>query len=171
MNEHLLQAVHDRAVAAGLDADLVIAIIHTESGGDTYAIRYEPHYRWLCDVERWSKRQGITAATEETLQKMSFGLGQVMGAVARQHGFGKPLQRLCEPDHGLEIMIKHLRWLRLKCASDTDLMAAYNGGWGALRRSFSGAYPNQPYIDKVSKTLGAIRAGQGVCWNAAAPPK
>jgi len=77
---------------------LVGAVVEQESAWDTHAIRYEPAFR-----TRYVAPLGLPP-TEEVARSMSWGLMQVMGQVAREHGFsGKFLSALCEPASGLDI--------------------------------------------------------------------
>jgi len=77
---------------------LVCAIVEQESAWEAHAIRYEPAFR-----TRYVAPLGLSP-TEEIARSISWGLMQVMGQVAREHGFnGKFLSALCEPEAGLDI--------------------------------------------------------------------
>ena len=81
-----------------LDPALVCAVVEQESAWDAHAIRYEPAFR-----TRYVAPLGLPP-TEEVARSISWGLMQVMGQVAREHGFsGKFLSALCEPAAGLDI--------------------------------------------------------------------
>lgn len=69
------------AARFSLDPALVCAVIEEESSWDTYAMRYEPFFR-----ERYVRPLKLTS-TEEIARSVSWGLMQVMGQVAREHGF------------------------------------------------------------------------------------
>jgi soluble lytic murein transglycosylase-like protein len=89
-----------RAAAAqhSLAPSLVCAVIEQESAWVVHAIRYEPAFR-----ARYVAPLGLTP-TEEIARSISWGLMQVMGQVAREHGFGgKFLSALCDPAAGLDI--------------------------------------------------------------------
>ena len=89
-----------RATAAkhALDPALVCAVVEQESAWDAHAIRYEPGFR-----SRYVAPLGLPP-TEEVARSISWGLMQVMGQVAREHGFaGKFLSALCDPATGLDI--------------------------------------------------------------------
>jgi hypothetical protein len=61
-------------------------------------MRYEPAFR-----TRYVAPLGLPP-TEEIARSISWGLMQVMGQVAREHGFsGKYLSALCDPAAGLEL--------------------------------------------------------------------
>src|SRR5277367_2995490 len=82
----------------GLDPALVCAVVEQESAWDAHAIRYEPGFR-----ARYVAPLGLPP-TEEVARSISWGLMQVMGQVAREHGFsGKFLSALCDPAAGLDI--------------------------------------------------------------------
>ena len=89
-----------RAAAAyhELDSALVCAIVEQESAWNPHAIRYEPAFR-----TRYVAPLGLPP-TEEIARSISWGLMQVMGQVAREHGFqAKFLSALCDPALGLDI--------------------------------------------------------------------
>src|SRR5271155_4197450 len=93
----LLSLARDAAAKHSLDAALVCAIVEQESAWDAHAIRYEPAFR-----TRYVAPLGLPP-TEEIARSISWGLMQVMGQVAREHGFeSKFLSALCEPEFGLD---------------------------------------------------------------------
>lgn len=147
-----------KAAEHGLDVGLLRAIVQKESRGDNWAIRYEAHWKDFHFPRVHAERLEISVATEEQLQKFSFGLMQVMGAVARQHGYKGDLQRICaDPELAIELGCKHLKWLRTRCETESELIASYNGGWGALRRTPGGMFQNQGYVDGVARLLHELR--------------
>ena len=94
----ILEAAFDSASRYGLDAALVCAVVEQESAWDAAAIRYEPGFRVRYVVPL------NLSPTEEVARSISWGLMQVMGQVAREHGFNdKFLSRLCIPTVGLEM--------------------------------------------------------------------
>jgi len=99
-----------RAAAAvhQLDAALVCAICEQESSWNPWAIRYEPAF-FTCYIAPQLAAAQISA-TEAQARAFSWGLMQVMGQVAREHGFGAApsantasLAQLCDPATGIEI--------------------------------------------------------------------
>jgi soluble lytic murein transglycosylase-like protein len=77
---------------------LVCAVIEQESSWDPTAMRYEPAFR-----TRYVAPLGLPP-TEEIARSISWGLMQVMGQVAREHGYsGKFLAGLCQPAAGISI--------------------------------------------------------------------
>ena len=161
---------------AGLDRRLVAAVVQVESDGNEYAWNPEGHYRWfwnvytktpfrvLTDVERGSKYPPTDFPClagdrdqEWWGQSASWGLMQVMGAVARESGFkGKYFTSLCRSEVGVEYGCRHLSRLFLLHGNWPDAIAAYNGG--SPRRLPSGQY--EPllleYVTKVARELHFI---------------
>lgn len=134
-----------------IDPSWLKAIISTESSWDTCAIRYEPNYVYLYNTETCAKVCRVTLGTEIATQKMSWGLCQIMGALAREQGFVKMLPELIDPKvniYQLAVRIDHLRGIK----NDQNwIFAAYNAGPGV--KEMDGKYPNQQYVDKVNGFL------------------
>jgi hypothetical protein len=139
------------ARARGLNPDLVEAVVLVESGGNPYAWNPEPHYRYLWNVatrspfrkmtqdERLSEIPPIDFPTlagdrdqEFWAQQASWGLMQIMGAVAREAGFVGPyLPQLVDPVLNLQVGTKLLLGHILHFNGDLEKgIAAYNGGRG-----------------------------------------
>jgi soluble lytic murein transglycosylase-like protein len=100
LTDHATLIALARAAAAqhSLDPALICAIVEQESAWDPHAIRYEPAFR-----TRYVAPLGLPP-TEEVARSISWGLMQVMGQVAREHGFeAKSLAALCDPATGLAI--------------------------------------------------------------------
>lgn len=131
-----------------LDPFLVGAIVMTESGGNQYACRYEPNYRWLYKVEECAKRAGTTVETERQLQMCSYGFMQVMGAVFREMEYKGPLLGACEESTNLAYGCAKLRSLLDKYQNSTpDAISAYNAG--SARKVIGGYFANQTYVNRV----------------------
>ena len=128
------------ATEQSLPVALVRAFCEVESAFNPWAVRYEPGYRWLVGNE-----VDLTA-TERTMQMTSWGLMQVMGAVAREHGFTGPIPQLCDPIIGLRYGCLHLNKLHARYVLWPDTIAAYNAG---TPRMVQGQYVNQTYVDRV----------------------
>jgi soluble lytic murein transglycosylase-like protein len=96
--DNLIALARAAASKHALDAPFVCAVVEQESAWDAHAIRYEPGFR-----TRYVAPLGLPP-TEEIARSISWGLMQVMGQVAREHGFsGKFLSALCDPAAGLDI--------------------------------------------------------------------
>lgn len=124
----------------GLDPYVLAALVKQESGGMAAAIRYEPAFSYLWDVDKGAPYRGpsdpakfpsirpCSGPTEWMAQKTSWGCAQVMGATARELGFtGTFLSELCDPavsaEYGARYLAKFLRRFELE-----DALSAYNGG-------------------------------------------
>jgi soluble lytic murein transglycosylase-like protein len=103
---------------------LVCAVIEQESAWNQYAIRYEPEFR-----ERYVVPLALPP-TEEIARSTSWGLMQVMGQVAREHGFkGASLAELCSVAVGLDVGCAVLA-AKLSVVGDdvSKGLARWNGG-------------------------------------------
>ena len=107
---------------------VIKALIEKESGFDTWASRFESHWRWFVSVKKFARKNKISFDTEKTLQSTSFGLCQVMGGVARELGFEGQLTKLCIPSIGIELGCKKLRQCLDRWGSLDRALAAYNAG-------------------------------------------
>lgn len=154
-SQDLQRIVEMAAVKNNCDLDVAVAIASVESSWDTYAVRYEPAWKYLYQVEKFAKSDLITAETEEQLQKMSWGLMQVMGSVCRELGFMHALPMVCEPEIGADLGTKKYAQLFRKYQNEDDAIAAYNAG--SPRKVPSGLYVNQGYVNKVKKIVEELR--------------
>lgn len=144
------------ATRSALDLNLVEALVLQESNGVPWASRFEPNYRWLWDVRAKAPYRApsdhvlkqfdpppdfpsmgdISRATEWIGQRMSYGLMQVMGAVARERGFpgDRPLDELCDPEINLSIGTDLLSSLMRWAGGDLAVgLGAYNAGRGGAK--------------------------------------
>lgn len=148
-----LNVIKKKASEQSVDPWLLAAICWQESSGFVYAVRFEPHFRWTYQVEKFARMQRITEATEKNLQMQSFGLAQIMGGTARWLGFTGPLPSLYKPENNLYWACKYLKFLQDKHNTIADIIAAYNAG-NAIKQN--GRYKNQGYVDKVLKLYKQI---------------
>jgi hypothetical protein len=90
-------------------------------------------------------------------QQASWGLMQVMGAVARECGFhGNYLSQLLDPEEGTEFGCRHLAILKgryIQVYGWDGVIAAYNAG--SPRIVHAGGFENQQYVDRVRKYFPA----------------
>jgi len=181
-----------RTAAAGhaLDPYLLAALVEQESSGDQDAWNPEPRYRYF-----WNVRTGAPFRRVSDLelaakfppkdfpalagdpdnewwgQQASWGLTQIMGAVAREHGFkGKYLPRLCsDPALNLDLGAAHLagniKWAaglyvglesERQAVSTRAGLAAYNGG--RTGNAPTGPLHNRAYADEVLTRFRRLRA-------------
>jgi hypothetical protein len=141
---HLVTYHSDRG---DLPVPCVMAFCVVESSLNEWAYRYEPQYKWLVgDVHSISP-------TERIGQMISWGLMQVMGGVAREHGFNGIFTELCDPTIGLRYGMLHLSKHYAKHKNWPDAIASYNAG--SPRKNEAGQYHNQTYVDKILKAWAA----------------
>ena len=159
----------------GLDPALVAAIITVESNGDRFAHRYESAYEYLWNVRTNSAYRvrsadrtrdnapddfpapvyGGSADTEWVDQQASWGLMQVMGAVAREQGMTGFLTNLTDPmlgvNHGCKLLSR-LRDRYLTSDGWAGVLASYNGG--GPYKTVNGTLRDQAYVDRVKAASG-----------------
>ena len=168
-----------------LPVQLVLAIIMTESTGNTWALRTEPDYRYLVDIttglpfrplekeERTSERapkdfpydyKVSSRNTEWMGQQASWGCMQVMGATAREYGFKDAFPRLCDPAQGIFYACAYLSNLRdrwLERYGWAGVAAAYNAGSVRFQKGTT-KLVNEEYVQKVSDN-GAAEVFRAMC--------
>jgi hypothetical protein len=164
------ELVESYAEPNGLDPDVVIAIIAQESSGRPGAWNPEPKYRWFWDVEKnrpfrrlepdeivsqippsdFPCPAGVDADAEWWGQQASWGLMQVMGAVARERGYtGKDFPDLTVPWRSVRFGVAQLVYLARRFSGD-DLLATYNGGPGAKGKNRGYVASVRAHIDTFS---------------------
>lgn len=156
------------AIQHGMDPQLAIAQVRVESGGDYWAWNAEPKYMYLWNVRTDAPFRRVSDAElaskippadfptlagdpdqEWWAQQASWGLLQIMGAVARERGFkGKYLTELCDPRINLDIGCKLFADLMRWSAGDVrKALAAYNAG--------KGGWPSEAGQRYATKVLSA----------------
>jgi len=139
--------VDSAALKHGIEQALLAAIIQTESGGDMWVTRYEPQYNYLYFARNNAENNKITVATEETLQRMSWGLTQLMGGVCRELGFEGQIPQMITPELNLDYACRFIKQKQQKYGDDPCVTyAAYNAG--SIRKLPSGFYVNQKNVDR-----------------------
>ena len=116
----------------GIDPAILAGLVCQESAGDPQAKRHEPRYRWLFGDDPGEQPRlpaGETMAQDLEEQRWSYGLCQVMGAVAREHGYSGHLEDLADPAINLDLGAKHLRAKIRQAHGDLrGGLLLYNGG-------------------------------------------
>ncbi len=151
---NLITVAELAAATHRLPAGLVKAIIQVESGGNTYAMRYEAAFLYRY-VPSTPQRFGCASLeTERQARATSWGLMQIMGQVARELGCKEPfLSTLCDAETGLRygcLLLARLRDLYLRGYGWDGVISAYNQG-SPIKNKKSGAFLNQGYVMKVRK--------------------
>ena len=142
--------IKEKAAVYGLDPKVVAGVLLAESANDPTAVRYEPGYKWLFMPEK-TKPWNCSLTTERVLQRTSWGLMQVMGAVAREYGLTGWLTQMLQPELSVEYGCIHLSKLKHRFPDGYDYISAYNQG-SPRKHKFGkrkGQYKNQGYVNKV----------------------
>jgi soluble lytic murein transglycosylase-like protein len=134
----------------GLDADLVEAVVLTESAGLTHAYRFEPDFfrRYMEGKPQWigANPRRVSA---------SYGLTQVMFPVAVELGYVGEPEGLFVPSVALDVGCQKLAELLKWSGGNVDqALAAYNGGKG----NWNAPKPQQ-YVTKVKAALLQVKHG------------
>lgn len=148
MPKELVHQIQLAAVTEKIPWDLVAAIVEKESGGNTWQTRFETRWSYFVDPQTYATKLGCSYLTEKNMQMISWGLGQVMGSVARELGFNGYLPQLCaDPVLGLTFCCRKLKLLIDKYPTETDAISSYNQG--VPFKESNGLYVNQEYVDGV----------------------
>lgn len=141
--------VHVTAQRYDLFPHVVLGLIEQESAWNPWAWNPEPRYRWFVNVKT---RQPFRRPTDEEIrseippddfpalagdrdqewwaQQASWGLGQIMGAVARERGFDGPyLPAILRPELNVMLLCAHLAHLLSRQEGNLQkALLHYNGG-------------------------------------------
>ena len=141
----LIELAQKTAMAAALDPAVVCAIVEQESGWSPWALRFEPAFfaRYVAPIADKEK----LSMTEANARAYSWGLMQVMGQVAREHGFAaQSLAELCDPPSGLET----------GCRVFAKKVAAAGGDLARGLQLWNGG-SNEAYATQVLARVGSYR--------------
>lgn len=172
MTEELLKQIDIIARGHEIDPRIVRAVVSVESSGNPCAWNPEQRYRYFWNVKLWKPFRSITDAenasefppkdfptlagdpdNEWWAQQASWGVMQVMGAVAREQGCREPyLTALCRDTaigllFGCRVLQSHLRWSK---GVVDQALAAYNGGRVGNSQP---PYRNAGYVAKVHAAM------------------
>jgi soluble lytic murein transglycosylase-like protein len=138
-----------------VDPNWIKAIISKESEWNCFAVRYETECNILYQPAKFSSSQ-ISLNTEVNTQKTSWGLGQVMGSLAREQGLTGFMAQLIIPEINLKHIAMRLADLKKRSSDPAYLFAGYNGGPGAMRKTANGLFKNQDYVNSTQKYLSQL---------------
>lgn len=172
MTKELEDQIDVIAKSHGLDPRIVKAMVIVESSGDHTAWNPEPRYRYFWNVKLWKPFRPISDAENASeyppkdfptlagdpdqewwAQQASWGIMQVMGAVAREQGCrDRFLTSLCRDAetgllYGCRVLQGHLRWSK---GVVDQAIAAYNGGHSGNQNP---PYRNAVYVAKVHAAM------------------
>lgn len=124
----LVELTKQIANSHGLDTSVVCGIAEQESSWYTFSIRWEPDFyaRYVAPIIPHFN----LSHTEAEARAISWGLGQVMGQVARELGFsGVSLAELCDPPAGIEWLCRVFEHKLKEAAGNVNkALELYNGG-------------------------------------------
>src|SRR5271169_5283955 len=157
-------AIVSASTRFGVDPCFLAAIVMQESSGNTWAVRYEKDYRWLMDVETgkpftgsmnpatFPAPDGVSSWTEWISQHTSWGLGQVMGATARDLLYAeKFLSGLCDPATGAEYAARLIARIMEKYKDLRDVASAYNAGSASVSNQATYVTPVMTYYGQYQQ--------------------
>lgn len=161
MKSELIDIIKTCAVDQGVPPLVMAAIVMQESAGNQYALRFEPAWKLYQSPEVFAKKLGQSLDTEKSAQAHSYGLCQIMGAVAREHAFDGYWGQLYDADLNMTIGCLHFKkFLKRHGGNEVDAISCYNAG--SVRRGPDGKYSNQAYVDSVLKHKDALRSEMGL---------
>jgi len=135
VSHELILLAKSKAGEAELCPELVCAIAEQESAWNPWAMRYEP--RFFSKYVALLYTNNKISVTEAYARAFSWGLMQVMGQVAREHGYAGELAALCDPATGLEWGCKvFAHKLAVAQGNVHEALLSWNGGGNT-------AYPGQ----------------------------
>jgi soluble lytic murein transglycosylase-like protein len=146
----VVNIVRSIAGEVGIDPNLAHAVATVESRLDPSVARYEENFHYILTPERFAKLLGITTRTETEFQRCSWGVMQVMGAVARELNYQAQLPLLLQPQLGALYGCRKLHSVLKKYSDLSEAIASYNSG-SPIRKN--GILINQTYVDKVMERL------------------
>lgn len=150
MNQ-IKQLITQIAMAHEIDPFVLDAIVATESSYNAMVIRYETNYEYLYKVKDIAHMLKTTLPTVTTMQKVSWGLCQIMGSCAYELGLKDWATVLLSPEINLNYACLHLNKIirSQKLTTPKDIYAAYNAG--SVRYLESGKLVNQGNVDRFLK--------------------
>ncbi len=131
----LAAIIIEASKATGVSPTLLAAVIHQESAGNPYAVRYEPgFFKRYVETKTRKTMLGYVPVrcsfeTEARLRATSFGLMQIMGQVLRERGFkGEFLTEALDPKTNIKWGSEFLQTLLLKHQDTEAALLRWNGG-------------------------------------------
>lgn len=135
----------------------LVAVAKTESEFNQYAQRFEPAYPWLYSVKELSEILKVNRSTMEGFQRMSYGVFQIMGAVAYEYGFRDWPGKLFDYELNCKYACEHINRLqrRFEVFTPEEMYASYNSG--KPRKSDNGCWVNQDNVSRFLKCYEQVK--------------
>lgn len=154
VDQLILDTINKYSAAYNISSKFLLALIETESGFNPYAFRYEPNYRWVYPVDPIAKKLNITKESALIMQKCSYGLCQIMGAVFYEFNFIISQAEMYNIDTNIKCacMILGRRKDRYNISNDRpdQLYDVYNSG------KINDKDGNQANIDRFMKNYSSF---------------
>lgn len=152
MNQDLTPLISYYAQKHKIPLRFLMALIKTESNFNPNACRYEKGYIWLYSVKEIAGIMGASRDTVEMIQKTSWGLGQLMGAIFHENKLYEWPAVMCELDTNLKYTCEHInkeiRNHNLSFSEPFNVYSCYNAG---SVRIIDGRYVNSPAVRNFEK--------------------
>ena len=161
--QEILNLVDLAAYNYSLEPKLIRAIAITESNLNPYAVRYEKAFKYLFQVDELAKKVGCTKNTMHSMQKTSWGIMQVMGAVAYENGLA---ERKDENERWASAMLNPILSIDVGCSfirekvlkksglNPKSIYAVYNAG--SIRLGRDGKLVNHDNVERFFKIYKSI---------------
>lgn len=158
-----LDIVEKKCTAYELNPYHILAVIACESNGNPLAIRYEPEFKYVYEVESFAKMLNASISTIIAMQRTSFGLGQVMGTRFFELGgtleahphFRWPTSML-RPNTGIEYTCRTWKECSKRHSSPNDIYCIYNAGSIRYSTIRPDEFVNQSAVDRFMRHLNSI---------------
>jgi soluble lytic murein transglycosylase-like protein len=141
-----------------IDRVFLLALVKTESNFNPLAQRYEAAYPYLYSPKELAEVVGCSRFTMEDCQRTSYGLCQVMGAVAYEGGFRGWPAKLFDVEVNLKFACEHIIKLVKKWEVYTheEMYASYNSG--KPRKMDGNVWVNQSAVGRFLRNLEEVKA-------------
>lgn len=142
----------------GIPFRFLLALAKRESSLNPLSIRYEPGYIWTYSVKEMYEIVNCSRDTMEMMQKTSWGVCQIMGAVAYEHGLRDWATKLLDPEINLKFACEYIHVLlrrhsEVKLENPLDVYACYNAG---RLRKVDGRYINCTNVNAFKKVYESL---------------
>ena len=116
----IIEAIDKYASSHLISKRFILALILTESGFNPHAFRYEPVYIWVYSCKEVATALHITKDSATVMQKCSYGLCQIMGAVFHEYLGIIPQAQMYDIDTNIKCCCKYLEILANRKGIDCE---------------------------------------------------
>lgn len=132
VNPEIISAVEKHSTLSNIPMRFLYALILTESNFNQFAIRHEPNYKWVYSPKEMAAVLKISKEEVVKIQKYSYGVCQIMGAVFHELSFNIMPDEMYNIDVNIGCACKLLGRLKHKYSltnqMPTQLYDAFNSG-------------------------------------------